>query len=119
MMNAGSTPGVLLSDSDSKIFLKYRLDARFAPGRFAATQLLCPSGCWPQSGGHKHHASRDVRVTTIHSYLCCVHPCRRRTVNKTTSVDHFDYSEVAELPSLIPWDDIVYIIILKRLRLNL
>lgn len=38
------------SDIDSKIFLKYRLAARFAPGRFAATWLPGHAGCWPQSG---------------------------------------------------------------------
>jgi hypothetical protein len=38
------------SDIDSKIFLKYRLAARFAPGRFAATRLPSHAGCWPQSG---------------------------------------------------------------------
>jgi hypothetical protein len=38
------------SDMDNKIFLKYRLDARFAPGRFAATKLPCYPGCWPQYG---------------------------------------------------------------------
>ena len=72
MMNAGSTPGVLLLTATARYSSSTALMLVSRLGDLQPRSFSVPQVAGPSPVAHKHHASRDVRVNhyPIRTYAC-------------------------------------------------